>query len=433
MSESANTVIIGAGLAGLSAALERKEKALVLEANSEPGGKARSITTESGAVFDFTGHLLHLRNPEIIALVETLLPDAFDRIERRAAIFMEDRFLNYPFQANFHPLSPTTVKQCLLGFVRAWNERKVSGERTEFSSFADWALSTFGDGICEHFLFPYNNKLYCTDPAEMSAEWVSWSVPQPDIEAVIEGALGIVQEGLGYNASFLYPRSGGIELLPRTMADRLESIRYDTRVSAIITGSKTVIDSAGTEYKYSDLISTVPLHQLAAITDDMPAELKQAASELRYVNVYNINFVLKDRPEWPWQWLYLPEDQFRCYRIGVSSNITAQLAPGNSATVYTEVSYLPGERPDEDLVRQEVIGDLKRIGLVRTEDDILEEAVVDLDCAYVVFNHHRAEWLPRILQWFAERNVTSTGRWGAWEYGGMEDAMWQGVQAARKA
>ena len=32
------------------------------------------------------------------------------------------------------------------------------------------------------------------------------------------GALGLPQEGLGYNARFLYPRAGGIDALPRGLS-----------------------------------------------------------------------------------------------------------------------------------------------------------------------------------------------------------------------
>lgn len=422
-------LIAGAGLAGLSAAYHLRKPYLLLEKEPEPGGKARSRRTSGGSIFDFTGHLLHLRRPEMIALVEKLLPDAFQRIERKAAVFMENTFLPYPFQANFHPLSRQTVKDCLLGFIQAWKEGKQDPER--FSSFADWAMATFGDGICRHFLYPYNEKLYRTPPAEMSAEWVSWSVPQPELEAVIDGALGTVQEGLGYNASFLYPREGGIDLLPNALAGQLEAIEYQTELTAIDAARRTAIDAGGNEYPFSSLVSTMPLPRLVEITKGLSPDLKGAAKELRYVNVYNINLVVRRKPEWNWQWLYLPEPGFRCYRIGVSSNISEHLAAGDAATVYAEVSYLPHQQPDHDELLAGVKQDLKRLGIIGSDGGILETLTINLDCAYVVHNQHRARWLPRILKALEELNIISTGRWGQWVYGGMEDALWQGYQTAR--
>jgi protoporphyrinogen oxidase len=427
----APVVIIGAGLAGLSAAHHLNKPFLILEKEKEPGGKVRSFKSNSGAIFDCTGHLLHLRQPEIISFIESLLPDAFERIQRHAAIFMEDTFLPYPFQANFHPLKRATVKECLLGFIKAWEKR--GGEATDYSSFADWALATFGEGICEHFLYPYNQKLYCTAPEDMSAEWVSWSIPQPSLESVIDGALGTVQEGLGYNASFLYPKEGGIDLLPRTMSASLDNIKFESEVVTIDAAKRLVRDAAGNEYSYENLISTMPLHLLCERILDLDPAIKDAAAKLRYVNVYNINFVLKTRPDWHWQWLYLPEQKFRCYRIGISSNISSQLAPEGKATIYSEVSYLPGQKPEHQVVRREVINDLKQIGLIEDDTDIVDELLLDLDCAYVVHNHHRAAWLEKIHKHLASLNIISTGRWGEWVYGGMEDAIAQGASAASKS
>jgi len=40
--------------------------------------------------------------------------------------------------------------------------------------------------------------------------------------------------------------------------------------------------------------------------------------------------------------------------------------------------------------------------------------------------------LPGILRELESRGVHSIGRYGAWEYGTMEDALWQGMEASRR-
>ena len=61
-------VVLGAGLAGLSAAFHLQDHldVVVLEREDRPGGLCRSIIKD-GFTFDLTGHLLHLRRPEIKA------------------------------------------------------------------------------------------------------------------------------------------------------------------------------------------------------------------------------------------------------------------------------------------------------------------------------------------------------------------------------
>jgi len=101
-------VVLGGGLAGLSTALHLRRYApraavVVVERESEPGGLARSRRV-GPFTFDYTGHYLHLRDQETIALVETLLGDRLTAVERRAKIFARGALLDFPFQANLHGL-----------------------------------------------------------------------------------------------------------------------------------------------------------------------------------------------------------------------------------------------------------------------------------------------------------------------------------------
>ena len=110
-------LILGGGLAGLSTAYHLGDTPhLVLEAEPTPGGLCRSREVD-GFVFDYTGHLLHLRDERITALVDELLPDAFEVVERRARIRTRGVSLPFPFQGNLHGLPREVVAQCLLGFV----------------------------------------------------------------------------------------------------------------------------------------------------------------------------------------------------------------------------------------------------------------------------------------------------------------------------
>lgn len=425
-------LIVGAGLAGLSAALHCTRPFILVEANDGPGGAARSITAPCGSVYDFTGHLLHLRRPQTRALVMDLLPDAFAEVERRAGIFMHDTFLPYPFQANFHPLPREVVRDCLLGFIRAWRAEEIPDPN--HADFRTWALATLGEGICRHFFFPYNEKLYRTPAAQMTADWVGWSVPQPSLESVVEGALGAEQHWSGYNAKFLYPKQGGIEVLPRAMAARIPGIRYGARIVSLDLDRRVAVLQSGEEIAFERCISTMPLPVLLRLLRGAGAEAAHSwADRLRWTAVYNLNFTLSAPPPWDWQWLYLPEPQRRCYRIGVASNISPALAPAGKCTVYTEVACTPDELLIEPRLRAEIRADLRAVGLLRDGVEIVDETPVRIDPAYVVHDAWRRDHLPQIHAWLRQHAILSTGRWGAWEYGGMEDAMAQGMTAIQSA
>jgi protoporphyrinogen oxidase len=75
------TIIIGAGFAGLSRCRRLKGGFLVLEAGKKPGGLC---TTEikDGFVFDYTGHLMHLRHKETEKFILKNTPVRMNKISR---------------------------------------------------------------------------------------------------------------------------------------------------------------------------------------------------------------------------------------------------------------------------------------------------------------------------------------------------------------
>ena len=124
--EKVETLVLGAGLAGLSTALHLGPgaDALILEKLPHVGGKA--CTERIGEfIFDVTGHWLHLRDPGISALIERLMGlDAFYKVDRVSRIWSHGVYTEYPFQANTHGLPPAVVHECLMGAISAARARR---------------------------------------------------------------------------------------------------------------------------------------------------------------------------------------------------------------------------------------------------------------------------------------------------------------------
>ncbi len=69
-------------------------------------------------------------------------------------------------------------------------------------------------------MLPYNEKFWKQDLRTITSDWVSWSIPKPCLDEVVNGALGLTNRGMGYNPRFIYPRTGGIDCLPQALARR---------------------------------------------------------------------------------------------------------------------------------------------------------------------------------------------------------------------
>lgn len=422
-------VIIGAGLTGLSTALHLEGDHLVLEREEVPGGLCRSESAD-GFTFDLTGHLLHLRRPEIKALVHDLLPEAaFNKIARRSFIYSNGVFTPYPFQVNTHGLPAQVISECLLGFIEAVHAGEVPPEEVSRLSFRDWISKTFGAGIARHFMFPYNEKLWRTDLSEMTCEWVSWAVPRPTLKDVVEGALGISARAFGYNPSFLYPRRGGIQILPDALAARVEGVRYGAEVLSVDASRKAVsfrTASGVEEVPYRNLVSTMPLPALLRITEGLPPELAGLASGMKAAAVVNVNLGIQRARLTDMHWVYFPEPEFVFYRCGFPASFTREAAPQGCSSFYIEISLRPDEPWDEDDLTEKCRQGLLRCGLLRPEDRIVARRTFYINPAYVIYDRFRRRHLDRTLEALAGRGIHSVGRYGAWYYNSMEDSMAQG-------
>lgn len=427
-------VVLGAGLAGLSAALHLQDErdVVVLEREERPGGLCRSVRKD-GFTFDLTGHLLHLRRPAIRALVQTLIPDErFMKIDRKAFIHSHGRLTPYPFQVNTHGLPPEVIAECLVGFVEAMQTAEITSQEASTISFRDWVHRTFGAGIARHFMIPYNEKLWLTDLDEVTCDWVSWAIPRPTLADVVAGALGISGKAFGYNPSFLYPKSGGIQILPDALAARVRGIRCGRQTRAVDAARRVVTLEGGEEIPYEQLVSTVPLTRLLAMTAGLPSWMAEAARGLRHIAVINLNLGLDRQIHTDKHWIYFPEKEYVFYRAGFPASFTPAAAPEGCSSIYLEVSARPSAAWDEERLFEQARAGLIRAGILTSSDRIVTRAAFYIDPAYVIYDRHRRQALPRIHAELARHGIRSIGRYGGWYYNSMEESIADGRDIARE-
>ena len=131
-------------------------------------------------------------------------------------------------------------------------------------------------------------------------------------------------------------------------------------------------------------------------------------------------------------WIYVPEPQFLMYRVGVLSNYSPEVAPTGSILLCVEIAF-PGDaarRVDPAALRERVLADLASIGLLDASWILDMEYYGVIDCAYAIFDRQRAEAVPAVLGYLERKGIYSIGRYGAWQYGSMGDALTEGRDCA---
>lgn len=429
MNES-QVLIIGAGLSGLTAGrvlLEAGVEYAVLESHERPGGLCRTETI-NGFSFDYTGHLLHLKKGDSRDLILGMLGHCLEEHTRKASIYIEGTFVPYPVQAHFGKLPAPLAKRCMDDLVDV-SDSRVTPEMT----FPEWARAQFGDTLAEIFMIPYNRKLYVHPLQDMEISWTSWSVPKPAMEEIERIAAGLEPPTFGYNATFFYPGRGGIEILPEVLcAGQEERIRTGSRVARVNVHRKTVTLDDGEVIQYGHLISTMPLPDFTRTCEGLSTEAVSAGDRFRHSSVLGICLGLDGPVLNDDHWIYFPDEKLPFYRIGFPSNFSGDAAPAGCSSLYTEVAYAPGSAPDADSAAEAAIRSLREYGLIERSTKAVARLDLNIPCAYVFHDRYRARHIDAVLAGLRAADVLSVGRYGAWEYSGMQDAINWGLDAARE-
>jgi protoporphyrinogen oxidase len=332
----------------------------------------------------------------------------------------------YPYQANLHGLPPEVIKECLLGVMEARLGHAEEG--TPPGNFEDYCLRHFGAGISKHFMIPYNEKIWGVHPREITAAWCSRFVPLPNLEQVIAGAVGAGPPEMGYNQSFLYPKSGGIETFTRALQTRLDAGRVHTRSSPdAVDWRRREVTVGGERFPYRALVATLPLPELLKRMADLPPEIETQAARLRCTTLRYLNIGARGQPPADWHWIYVPEKRYPFYRVNVFSTAMPSMAPPGCSSICVEMA---DRGPIPDAAVRDTAAALVAAGALNDANDIVFAEPKQIEYAYVVFDQHYYEATHAIFTFLEKHAIYPRGRYGAWTYNAMEDCVLAGREVA---
>ncbi len=410
--------ILGGGLSGLVLA-SRLRDAEVLEAADRPGGLCRSLAAD-GYTFDPHGsHILFSRNPEAMAFYEDLLRGNVARRRRNTKVFYKGRYVKYPFENGLSELPLEDNLACLLGFVQAQLAR-AAGTAPKPANFKEWMYARFGKGITEAYLLPYNEKIWKTPAEAMGIEWVEGRVPDPPLEDVLKASLGIPTEGYTHQLNFLYPREGGVESLIRGLLPRVPRVRTGFRVTSIRKAGGTWRVSDGHEEReYDGLVSTIPIPELVAALDGVPADVRAAGSALVHRALVTVMLGIARPHLNDFSWVYFPTPEDGWFnRISFPSNFSDRVAPEGASSAMAEITCDVGDTvwsaSDEALV-EHVVERSDRLGVLRRSDVTFARAA-RTRYAYVVFDRDHRRNLDLVKAHADRVGLHLLGRFGQFDY-----------------
>lgn len=412
-------VILGGGLAGLSASLS--SGAPIYEAEDKVGGVSASDAVD-GFTFDRGIHVLQTSNQRILSLFDAA-GVALTSHARRAYIYYRGRYAEYPFQVNTAGLPLQLRIQCVAGFLRR-------GREPEPDNYEQWIYRSVGKGFAKAFLIPYSEKFWTVHPREMTFEWTGKRVPQPTIWQVLRGAIWSKHTPIGTNVDFRYPiDAGGYGRIAEALSERSGSVHLGHRAVAVDVGERRVHFANGTTARYDTLISSIPLPELILLCVGAPDVVRQAASRLRTNSILVVNLGV-GRPDLSsHHWVHFPEKDISFFRISYPHNFSAAVVPRGASSISAEVAYSAGHPFDEEAVVGRVRDDLTRVGILRRNDRVVATTTRNIKYAYCIYDQHRRAALGVIRPWLKDQGIVPCGRYGLWTYFWSHEAILSGLKA----
>ena len=429
MTRDIDILIAGAGPTGLGAAWRLDALGhtewLVCEASDEAGGLASSVVDSDGFTWDLGGHVQFSHYPYFDDLMDELLgPDGWLYHQRESWVWLLDRFVPYPFQLNLHRLPEADTQVCVRGLISA--ACGADAARVEPSHFADWITASFGTGIADLFLRPYNRKVWAYPLESLASDWTGDRVARVDLPRLVRNlATGSDDVAWGPNNEFRFPRRGGTGAIWRALAARLERrhpgrFLRRSRIARVDAAAHQVHFESGDTIRYRYLISTMPLDELIRISDFAGA-LGPAAGELRYSSTHVVGIALTGAPPADLRgkcWIYFPENNCPFYRVTVFSHYSPNNVPDPSRfwSLMAEVSESSEKPVDRSRVVVDTVDGLLATGLARTRAQVHHTWHRHLEHGYPTPTRTRDCALKIIHPSLEASQIYSRGRFGAWKY-----------------
>lgn len=443
-----HVAILGAGVCGLAAAWEllrsgEAERVTILEMEDRPGGMARCVYDPSGLQADFGPHRIHTEIPEIETLLSDLFEDELIWVDRKSAMFVEGRFVDYPFSMKTVMGLYGPLELGVMGMSAVWG--KLGGALSGPSkTFEEHMQRAFGRRLYRRVLRPYSEKVWKIAPSEISPKAAEVRVSAGSMGKMAQRLL-TGKEPKGQETAlkrFRYIR-GGVEGLVKRLCDKVNGVggeivcRQPVEELVPTEGGSWKVRHSGGEIECDAIISTLPLPTLrdAFKSPQFNPPTIEHLNQLEYLAIWLVYLVVNRPHASENHWLYFPDEDL-CFNRGYESKRfwAADNSPSAQTLLTLELTARPGTplfSAGDDELTEMTVRDIERTGLVR-RDEVVKSFVVRLPFGYPLYDcpadGHLKAVFDHLRQW---PTLVTTGRQGLFSHNNMDHSMHMGLEAAR--
>ena len=478
-------LVIGAGPAGLTAAYELLTKSedmevMVFEESDCFGGISKTVEYK-GNRMDMGGHRFFSKIPEVNAWWDKMLPmqgsatyddillnrpmplaeggpdpEKEDRVmltrHRVSRILFDNKFYDYPVTLKMETLKNMgffTTMKVGFSYLAAILHKKPEDNLENFY------INRFGRKLYSMFFEYYTENLWGRHPSEIDASWGAQRVKGLSVVAIIKDIFGKIFKKKNRKVEtslieeFKYPKLGPGQLWDVT-AEEITKLGGTIIKNAKVTklqkeGDKIVSltyvkDGQEVTVEGDYIISSMPVKDLVAGMNDVPAEPARIAAGLPYrdymtlgVLVPKINLANKTKLKTvsnivPDCWVYVQDRRVKMGRFQIYNNWSPYMIKDLENTIWIGLEYFVNEGDEfwnmtEEQFSAFGVQEMVNLGLIDSPDVVLDTHMEKVKKAYPAYFDTYDE-MDKLVEYLKSiDNLYCVGRNGQHRYNNIDHSM----------
>ena len=462
-------VIIGAGPAGLTAALEMLRhtgvKPVILEASREIGGLSRTVLYH-GNCMDIGGHRFFSKSDRVMEWWQNVMPvvevadgnngersDVMLVRSRRSRIYFLRRFFDYPIQLTAKTLRSMGLWLTLRSGI-SYILAAIGPKRTE-KSLEDFLINRFGRTLYLAFFKSYTEKVWGVPCDQIGAEWGAQRIKGLSLRGVIahflkktfgktSGDVAQKHTETSLIEKFLYPKFGPGQLWEKVAEyiwDLGGEIHFGVTVNRLEVSGNRVVAVEGVNdaletvrYECDLALSTMPVKDLIrSMAAPVPEEVREVSEGLVYRDFITVGLLVnrlavseEDGTPLKDNWIYIQEPDVTVGRLQIFNNWSPALV-ADPQKVWIGMEYFCNEgdvlwRLSDEEMSTLAAKEVAKIGIIAS-GAVEDSRVVRVPKAYPAYfgTYDRFDLIRKYIDAF--ENLFLIGRNGMHRYNNQDHSM----------
>lgn len=449
------TLIIGAGPAGLACALklsEKNKKFIIIEKDSVVGGLSKTYKFEEGdgSVFftDNGPHRFFSKNPYLYEFIGDILGNDWIKVKRYTRQYIDGKYYDYPINPiqALKNIGPIKAFLILTDYFIA--KIKFGLFKMPINNFKDYIEANFGKRLGEFSMINYTEKIWGIKADTIHQDWAGQRIKGLDLKQIIfDFVKKLFNKKDNDTASlideFYYPVNGSSQIY-QNIVDKLILKKYDIFFLTEVTSVNKTNDGFETELiinnekcliKSKFLVESVPVTQFIKLLKPIPPEvIFDALKNFKYRSQVYLFITLDKESLTKDQWIYLPKKEIPFARVSEMRNFSDKLSPIGKTSLFIEFFCTENDNiwnMNKDELLNISLPHLEKMKLF-SKHEIRQTYLIKQKYVYPIYDINYKEYMEKTISFIDSiENLFAIGRPGRFRYNNQDHSLEMGILAAK--